>query len=690
MSAVLMFSALQTFAQSSQPVKTLLYHGKEAKTPLEGVSVTAAGASTTMSDAQGQLTLNFRTLKTGDQIQFRRIDMAGHEVMNTEALEAARIARLTEKDPAASTLQIVMAPRQLLRKLRDGYRSVAAQRYEKQLKASEAEVQRLREANKLAEEEYNERMNQLEEEYEEKLSKLETYIEKFARIDLSDLDADEQKIIDLVQNGEFEEALDLYDKQDLANRLRQSRADQAKLTEASQQIAAAERQKALENQRLRQSIDRQVTLLRMAGGEENLQKVYHIVHETFLADTTNVEARREYASTLKEQGQQDLAKAVLNNGIKIATNNYDRGFMTLDLMDYSWIEMDYETATDYARQADSLLMPLKDSNFKVLTRGLPAVCILYLRNNLQKEDFNECKNVVARVEANWHPDTLSYNSSYTYLDLAASLSEYYSRTGNMQKSIDYMNEALKLGEISYQKFPAKNNLFDSYAEASSIYAMVGEKEEACHAVRRSLALIAEKLDKAQIRSLLASFSYDLYTMADALNMIEAYDLFDSLMVMEKNYQIMASLDKYYPGMYNTYLGCYSLSCVTPLLQSGNIDEAEKLYAEGVSKLSASEDGEELLPQLQPAALAQLRQAQGQYDEANKLYQNAIGIFETRYKETNDEWDADSLCRSLLMLANMQGAQGDKKALKKTLQQAERVAPFEIDKQKIARLKEKFK
>ena len=308
------------------------YRGSETKTALAGVSVTAANAGSVMSSADGRLSLQFRTLKAGDQIQFRRIDLAGYEVMNREAVEVARIARVSAADPEAATLHIVMARRSLLQKLRDGYRSVAVQRYEKQLKTAEAEAQRLREAGQLAEDAYNERMNQLEEEYDAKLSQLETYIDKFARIDLSDLDTDESQIIDLVQQGNFDEALALYDRQDLANRLRQSRADQLKLTEASQQIAAAERQKALENQRLRQSIDRQVTLLRMAGGEENLQKVHRILHETFLADTTDWNARCEYAFSLLHFREYEPYIALLQSGIEQESDSLGRCLMMLELM----------------------------------------------------------------------------------------------------------------------------------------------------------------------------------------------------------------------------------------------------------------------------------------------------------------------------------------------------------------------
>lgn len=685
---VLMFSVLHSFGQSSQPFEILLYHGQDAKTPFEGVSVSAVDASTVMSDAQGQLTLTFRTRKFGDQIQFRRIDCSGYEVMNTEAIEAARISRPSADDPDASKLRIVMAPQQLLRQLRDGYRSVAVQRYEKQLKASEAEIQRLREAGKLAEEEYNERMNQLEEDYEAQLSKLETYIEKFARIDLSDLDADERQIIALVQQGEFEEALALYDKQDLANRLRQSRADQQKLAEASQQIAAAERQKALENQRLRQSIDRQVILLRMAGGEENLQKAYQIIHETFLADTTDVTARRTYAMSLFDQGQPERADLVLQIGIEAAANNYDRGFMVLDLMDDAWRRQDYAAGLTYAQRADSLLTPLQESDYTVLTRGLPAFCSVYLNYYLQ-EDLDRCRQIVDRMQQQWSPDTLSYNSLLSYIEVSSGIGEYYSQMGNMTQSKAVMSEALRLGEILYRKFPVYSTLYNACAEASSVFALAGDYVEACQAVRRSMALMSERLEKTKVKTLYPIFAYDLYTMSDALSVMEDYQLCDSLMALEHQYQIFASLDSSYPMQYNAYKGCFLLTCVGVKLQNHDVAAAEQLFADGVSSLEQAEEGEHLLPQLRPGTLARIRQAQGRYEEAEQLYQAAIDYFAHSYRESGDVLDADSQCRYLLMLADMQGEQGKHRAFRKTIRQAERIAPFESNRQKVAAIKQKY-
>ena len=261
-------------AQAVQQGQALLYHGRDAKTPLAGVSVTAANAASVMSDEGGKFTLRFRTLKVGDQIQFRRIEMNGYEVMNTEALEVARIAGNSNGDAASDeVLKIVLCSTEELAALRDGYHTKAAERYQQQLDKAQQEVEKLKQDGKIREEEYNQLMDALEERYNQQLETLDTYVDKFARIDLSELDAFEQEIIALVQEGRFDEAIARYDDQHLTERLQQGVAEQRQLSHDVKTLDTAIEAKTDEAERLEQSIDKQIELLRKVGGEENLKKI---------------------------------------------------------------------------------------------------------------------------------------------------------------------------------------------------------------------------------------------------------------------------------------------------------------------------------------------------------------------------------------------------------------------------------
>lgn len=247
-------------AQSVQKGRVLLYNGTEAKTALQGVTLSASGAGATISDAEGLFTLSFRTLHAGDAIRFRRIELSGYEVMNQEALDNVLIANQAVVDDEASLLTIVMCSTEELARLRDGYRTVAAQRYEQQLADAQRQVEQLQADGKIKAEEYAKRMDELETRYEQQLETLDTYVDKFARIDLSELDDFEKEIIALVQQGEFDEAIARYDDQHLTERLQKGVEEQRKLASDVETVSKAITAKEAEAERLERNIEKRDAL----------------------------------------------------------------------------------------------------------------------------------------------------------------------------------------------------------------------------------------------------------------------------------------------------------------------------------------------------------------------------------------------------------------------------------------------
>lgn len=275
--ATILASSFALRAQSVQSGQVLLYHGSDAKTPLSNVSISAIGAGAVTSDSEGHFELKFRTLHAGDVIQFRRIELSGFEVMNTEALEVARVANVSSEAASQSgLLTIIMCSSEELAQLKDGYRTVASERYQKQLEEKERELAQLKSEGKLKEDEYNKRVEALEEQYEAQLQTLDTYVDKFARIDLSELDEFEQQIIALVQEGRIDEAIAKYDEQNLTKRLQEGVQQQRQLTNDVQKLDTAIHAKAQEAQRLETNINKQVELLKKVGGEANERKAQEL------------------------------------------------------------------------------------------------------------------------------------------------------------------------------------------------------------------------------------------------------------------------------------------------------------------------------------------------------------------------------------------------------------------------------
>lgn len=250
LSVLLASFAVAASAQSVQKGVVMEYCGEAEKTPLSGVSVSAKGAAPVMSAEDGSFTLQFRTHHAGDAIEFRRIERLGYEVMNKEAVENMIVGNAQNDRP----LVIVLCKSEELQKIRDGYRDVAVQRYEKQLKEAQSQLDLLQKEGKIKETEYQQRISALEDNYEQQLQNLDTYVDKFARIDLSELDEFEKQIMAFVKEGRFEEAIAKYEEQDLTTKLQEGVKRQQQLQRDQQVLDSAIQVKDKEIERLDRNI----------------------------------------------------------------------------------------------------------------------------------------------------------------------------------------------------------------------------------------------------------------------------------------------------------------------------------------------------------------------------------------------------------------------------------------------------
>ncbi len=244
-----MCTALTTLsAQSVQVVQILEYNGKEQKTPVKGVALTVGNAAAAISDAEGFLTLNFRTFKAGDPVQIRRIDKSGYEVFNLEAVEQWTIS-------PKQTFQLVICKSDRIRALCDLYNQAASQSYDKQLQQEKARLEADRKAGRLKEDEYKAELQKTEDFYAQQLENLDLYVERFAHFDLSELSQQEQAIITLVQKGEIEEAIAKYEEMDLLGKYQQQTADIKQIRSAQDSLSVIREEKVIARDSIKSTID---------------------------------------------------------------------------------------------------------------------------------------------------------------------------------------------------------------------------------------------------------------------------------------------------------------------------------------------------------------------------------------------------------------------------------------------------
>ena len=292
LSSVLSLSAM---AQSTQPCVVKQYNQKEQKTPLPGVEVIVSNAGSSVSDNAGELTLAFRTLKPGDKVNLVSAKKNGFELMNTDAVEQWNIA--ADQRP----FELVMVNSAFFAQLKARLKETSMESYRSKYDAAVKEIDALKRDAKISEQDYNRRLDELEAQYMNSLNNIDTYIDQFARIDLSEVSAEEQRILEMVDQGRIDEAVEAWDELDILNKLLQEKKAHKQLAEAEQAIREAKEQANENIGQLEVSLRNQIATLKLAGGKENYDKIGRILKENALADTTDVVAVLDYAGFALQQ-----------------------------------------------------------------------------------------------------------------------------------------------------------------------------------------------------------------------------------------------------------------------------------------------------------------------------------------------------------------------------------------------------
>lgn len=305
---------LAVSAQSLQQVLVKEYKEKSLKTPLEGVSITVQNAGSTVSDAQGQLSLQFRTLKAGDAVQVRRVDLSGYEVFNKEAVEQWTIS-------PQNTFNLVLCRSDKFKQLRDQYMRISSESYERQYKKDQARLSALRKENKLHEEEYQQQLTELENSYYDQLDNLENYVDRFARIDLSDLSEQEQHLVELVQEGKIDEAIQLYESSDYLSKYQTQVQELKEISQAQSRLRQVESEMLSAREKVQAAIKRQVQTYQLAGGQENFRKISSLLKGVADADTTNIDAVWEYGFHCLVQNKFEECEKYINIYLRQTSDN---------------------------------------------------------------------------------------------------------------------------------------------------------------------------------------------------------------------------------------------------------------------------------------------------------------------------------------------------------------------------------
>ena len=418
-------------AQTIQKGVVQEYNEKSKKTVLPGVELKVYPAQSTVSEKDGTFQLEFLTLKPGERINVRRIEKAGYEIFNKEALEQWNLS-------PTMPFFIVMCRSDKFKKLKDLYFRNSEEQYNKQYRSAQEELKKLKEQNAIQQEEYYERLRQIETEYAKQLENLDNYVDRFARIDLSELSNTEQEIIDLVQLGRIDEAIAKYENLNASEKLLNNIAKRKKIQSAIAQLSETNNTLSDAGDTLYAVVERQIQTLQLAGGKENNKKIRQLYCEIADADTTNI-------------------NWLLKSG----------GYLFVYLADYP-LALRY-----FTNALHSALGKNEGSNPDVAKAYNNIGCVYYAQGNMQKA--LECHEKALKIREQIY-GTAHEDIGMTYYNIG----NIYKDQGNYTTALDFYLNALKIqGNLSCNR---TSNTATIYSGLGNVYNLQGEYTKAldCH------------------------------------------------------------------------------------------------------------------------------------------------------------------------------------------------------------------
>lgn len=448
-----LFCTSKLFPQTVQQGVTLAYNERNQKTPLGGVQIVIRDAGSTVSDVSGKFTLKFSTLKAGDRVIYRVIKKNGYELFNTDALAQWNIS----KDNKPFT--IILCQSSKLKAIKDNYNRVASKSYEAQYRKEQQSIEAKLKEGKIKEIEYKQKILEIEDRYYRQLDNLDNYIERFARIDLSELDDKEKAIIECVQRGEIEKAITLYESLDYIGQYKKETRKIQDLAIAEAKINSLKEELTSDRNNLLAAINKQILVYNLAGGEKNFNKAYTLLHEVVKADTTNCSSTLMLADFLFDFKNYEEAVTTYQLALR-HTNLYEQQMQIVFKIGIIVAESLYNLPIDATRKETNSAYILASNLFEVA-----GECYNKL-SNPQKESFIDFKIKLMQEMANLHISSGNYVEA---TNLTKWIIDYYKNNDTLIDELELNRCNVRMAQIHV--------LHNEYAKADSILKITIPKIE---------------------------------------------------------------------------------------------------------------------------------------------------------------------------------------------------------------------
>jgi tetratricopeptide (TPR) repeat protein len=562
-------------AQVTQTGRVLEYQERQQKTPLAQVEMSITNAGSTLSDEQGNFILQFRTLRPGDKVSVRRIEKLGYEIFNRDAISQWYIAR------DGQPFTVVMCRSDRFKRIRDNYERISSESYARQAKHDEQQLEKLRKAKKIQEDEYQERLRALRDDMEQRLEDLDSYIDRFARIDLTELSDVEARIIALVQQGEIDKAVKLYEAQHLEKQFCKESKQLQTLRTAIDTLTIIAQQKAQSRDELFASLQRKNDMLVLAGGEENFKKIRESLTQSVDADTTYLPAITALAQFLYKQRDYVTARRYYIMAISQCSEAHLRSQLLMNLGGACVEANLFDEALRAYEQAHALAQaqePRQTETVAAILRGMGYALLEEKQYEAAESRLQESRLLLMNDSANIETTTWLHERAKTEQLLGELYKARNQFNQALEKSITAYGCMKQLIQIQPQTY--RSDYITTVQQVGNLYCLLKQFSKAEPYLLEALTFQREQyaVNPEAYRGLLASALVNIGKLyydqgdnekAEPYN-LEAYTLTKQLMEQQQ------------PDVYRPLLSTLCLNLGINYQDLKQYEQAEQFLMEGIA------------------------------------------------------------------------------------------------------------
>ena len=365
---------------------------------------------------------------------------------------------------------------------------------------------------------------------EKRLYNAEKFLEKFVYVDITKINSTEKNILKLIQKGQFEEAMMMYDKENLIEKYAQQTRTIEKETQAQSAIRNTLQGQKQERDSLFGTIKRQINLLLALGGGKNVDRATELYRMTTEIDTTYLPALHAYGDFLYGQLK------------------YENSYKAFTMLERN----------AKARNQDQYL------HGKVMAAAAKRLL------NQRKEAEAQLMQALEII------DTIAHNSKIKGLALYH-LGQINSTDGKTEQAIEYYQRSIE----EYEQVYTTDTLNEKYiynlarveTACGSAFDDMNRQEEAVTHHLKAIQLM-EKAYRQKERGNTAMLAYAHQYLARSYDGREDHTMFDKAlehyMIADTLYQKVANIN---PQAYSYYLGLLHSDIGTGYFEHGMHKEA---------------------------------------------------------------------------------------------------------------------